>query len=123
KCFVNITDVAENNGPLNVLPRPASNRFRRAVGNFSGFGKFSDAEVDPRVDPSEFLRNTGTAGSGMIADTSKCYHFGGRVETGLRAMLVVHYSRFSFGGGHLPTAPLRKRWDTDPVRHTLLTID
>jgi hypothetical protein len=123
KCFVNITDVAAHNGPLNVLPRPASQRFRRSIGNVSGFGKFSDAQVNPRVEPSEFLRNTGDAGSGMIADTSKCYHFGGRVETGLRGMLVVHYSRFSFGGSHLPTAPLRKRWNTNPLHHTLLTID
>jgi len=123
KCFVNITDVAANNGPLNVLPRNESLKFRRKVWNISGTGKYADANYQRHIDSDAFIRNVGPSGSGMLADTSKCFHFGGRVETGMRGMLVVHYSRFSFGRNHLPTNTQRTRWSTSPIRKELLMID
>jgi hypothetical protein len=123
KCFINITDIDDSNGPLNVLPKTLSTKFRNASGRAGGFGKFPDSIVDALLNDSDFIKNTGVAGSGIFADTSKCCHFGGRVEKGMRAMLVIHYSRFSFGEGHLPSAHFRTRYATDETRRTLLTID
>jgi hypothetical protein len=123
KCFINITNVATNNGPLHVLPKRESMKFRRKVWNVSGSGKYADAKYEQHINPNDFVLNTGAPGSGVIADTSKCFHYGGRVETGQRAMLVVHFSRFSFGRGNLPTESQRTAWDTSPQRHALLTLD
>jgi len=123
KCFINITNIDSTNGPLHILPRKQSRKLLWNTRSITGIRKFPDHIVNSYIEKNTFLTNIGKAGSGLFADTSKCFHFGGRVEKDMRAMLVMHYSRFTFGQKRLPREELRKQYATNKIKNILLEVD
>lgn len=93
KLFVNAHDVEEEDGPLCFLPADVTTRVLRALargGPPTALGAaFSDEAVFRHADPSELVRATGPAGSGVLFDGSRCLHFGSRVRAGRERLVLA----------------------------------
>lgn len=93
KVFVHLTDVDEDCGPLHVLPADATRRVLDAV-DYREIARLPDHQVDALVGWDRVVRCCGAAGTTVIADTSRCLHFGGRPRAAgkpVRQTLVFQY--------------------------------
>lgn len=88
KCFVNINDVAVENGPFTFIPADRSRAIRAA----NGHGYRSSNLPDARIGGAEPLALTGPAGTTGLVDTSNCLHFGSRVRRGRRVVFMCQYT-------------------------------
>jgi hypothetical protein len=93
--FVNVFDVAPENGPFTFLPADVSRTVRKAtrydrVTTF-GAGRLDDGEVFRHCRKDDEVALIGPAGSGGFVDTSVCLHAGSRCRSGERVMLVIRY--------------------------------
>lgn len=94
--FVYLEDVAEENGPLTLLPARASERIAHAL-------RYRKAAASRRIDDEVIARSagadrevhvlTGKAGSVLVFDGDRCFHFGSRKAT--RPRRVLHYAYVS----------------------------
>ncbi|HEY2945674.1 MAG TPA: hypothetical protein VGN09_24795 [Vicinamibacteria bacterium] len=112
KLFVLCSDVSAENGPLTILPAAASERVRRKL-RYKYGTRLADSEVEAVVGDAGRRAVTGPAGTVCLVDTSRCFHFGSRVEDEAEPRLVamIQYSTpFSF---MLPRDPSRRA----PFRH------
>lgn len=93
--FINVIDIAPENGPLTFLPaaktRLFRERFRYDRHYFVGDGRVSGAEFSRIFQPDDLIALTGEAGSGAIVDTSNCLHYGSRTTAGARVLCVIQY--------------------------------
>lgn len=78
KIFVLCSDVRRENGPLTVLSAAQSARLRRTVGYEYKF-RVTDEQAAPFV-PGHEEAMLGPAGTTCFVDTSRCFHYGSRVE-------------------------------------------
>lgn len=127
KVFVHCTDITPKNGPLNLIDATASRQIRTSVDyrfprqrNTSDDPKttngiyvsdsFVQSNAAPEIVPQSLV---GDAGTVFLADTSRCFHYGGRnIETGNPRLLgVLQYLR----PGALKLA--RKHDDIAPFQH------
>ena len=79
KLFVLCNDVTQESGPLMVMPAADSERLRSEIG-YRYKDRVTDEEAervlgDPRLEAVE-----GPAGTVCLVDTSRCFHYGSRVE-------------------------------------------
>lgn len=93
--FVNVFDVAEENGPFTFMPADVSRRVCRAT-NYTwietfGDGRLSDAQVFDHAARADEIALAGGAGNAGFVDTSMCLHAGSRCRTGERVMLVIRF--------------------------------
>jgi hypothetical protein len=113
KVFVHCTDVPESSGPLSVLDAARSRRLAKKSGYRIGDGRISDERVaDILGDAAEPVRLTGPVGTVHFVDTSRCFHFGSRVQAGspARTVAVLQYLTpyaFAFTSDYREEAPHR----------------
>lgn len=113
KLFVNVNDVTPEMGPLTVADAATSERFP-FPGDFD-FGKGNrvpDDEVRRVIPADQFVSFSGPRGTVAFVDTSRCLHFGSRVEEGAnpRRMVMVQFLTpysFEFGDDPYASAPYR----------------
>ncbi len=93
KCFVNLVDVNEDNGPFTFYDAAASARVERRLGRPWGAHRYSDESIADvcRDDAAHIL--TGAPGHGAFVDTARCVHFGSRARRAARAVIMFHYVR------------------------------
>lgn len=94
KVFVYVRDVSAECGPLSILPVAASARARKAL----GYGikkrnyRVTDDEMYAIVNRERDLKVLPyPKGTVVFADTSNCFHYGSRAQTGGRLVLMVQY--------------------------------
>lgn len=79
KIFIYATDVPEESGPLVVMEAGASRKLQHQLG-YKYESRVSDAVADKIVGQSPQHIMTGKKGSVIMADTSRCFHYGSRVK-------------------------------------------
>lgn len=88
KVFVYCTEVDRRSGPLTVLSADRSARVRKAAG-YTYRDRLTDAQVEAVLGPGGEHPILGPAGTAAFVDTSRCFHFGSRVEPGAPPRLVT----------------------------------
>jgi hypothetical protein len=95
KLFIFATDVDETSGPLTMLPADKSKELRDKIGYkwSTGDNKLQDEQVYGAVGRDDETPILGPAGTSAFLDTSRCFHFGSRVEASSkpRIMVLVQY--------------------------------
>jgi hypothetical protein len=113
KLFVHCTDVTEASGPLTVLDAASSRRLAKKLGYRIGDSRVPDERVVETLgNASKPVSLTGPRGTAHFVDTSRCFHFGSRVQDGSppRTVAVFQYLTpyaFAFTRDHREEAPYR----------------
>jgi len=101
KVFLHCSDVSERDGPLHVITARESRRMQRAVHYCWSDEQqcLPDSVVSRHVPMHQWSAATGSAGTVLFGDTSRCFHFGSRVakDAQPRVMAVFQFlSPFAF---------------------------
>jgi hypothetical protein len=112
KIFVLCSEVTRSNGPLTLLDAKTSRGVRSRLGYHFG-GKIKDKRLAGIVDESEHHPIVGAPGTVCFVDTTQCFHFGSRVESGTAPRLVtmIQYltpSSFMLPRDHRDGSPFRQ---------------
>jgi hypothetical protein len=90
KFLIAMSDVDEDSGPFTFLPLKISDEIVRAIDYEMG-EEVPDEVIFRYAKPSDVTRFVGKAGTGIMIDTSRCFHFGRRLQTKERLMLMIQY--------------------------------
>ncbi len=90
KTFIFAKDVEMADGPFTAIGAKRSDDVRKALKYRYG-DKIPDEAVNPIVPPEEHVVVTGHKGTMLFGDTSRCFHYGSRVEDPERWRLAVLY--------------------------------
>ena len=90
KFVFNVIDVTREGGPLTFLPRDVSDKVCNIVGDYRG--RIPDEEIFAHIGKDEEVACEGPAGTGHVADTARCLHYGGRSKGAERLVLMISYS-------------------------------
>ena len=127
KVFVNLNNVAEENGPLHLLPADVSDRFNAKIGYTRE--RVPDDVVYSVCSRDDVWDSRGEAGTGLMVDTGRCLHYGSRKADRDRLVLMMNFTRPNCTNpGRCSTLdPLREElaqrlYAGDPVRHYVLTV-
>ena len=93
KVFIYCTDVDRASGPLGLIEAAASQRLRAQIGytyDRKGY-RVDDASAEAMTTADERHTITGPAQTTVFADTSRCFHYGSRVEPGGAPRIVAFY--------------------------------
>jgi hypothetical protein len=127
--LVCLEDVDEDSGPLTFLPADVSWKIATQLKyrKTEEARRISDEVVAPFLTgPGQTHRMTGKAGSAMILDTDRCFHFGSRAAQKKRLLLGYHYytpfafvlpRKFSKG---LPMSSLGRNAEFTPIERAVL---
>lgn len=111
KIFVLCSEVTRSNGPLTLLDAETSRNVRSRLGYHFG-GKIKDKRLAGIIDDSDHVPIVGPPGTVCFVDTTQCFHFGSRVESGTAPRLVtmIQYltpSSFMLPRDHRQGSPFR----------------
>jgi len=111
KIFVLCSEVTRSNGPLTLLDAETSRNVRSRLGYHFG-GKIKDKRLAGIIDESDHVPIVGPPGTVCFVDTTQCFHFGSRVESGTAPRLVtmIQYltpSSFMLPRDHRQGSPFR----------------
>ena len=111
KIFVLCSEVTRSNGPLTLLDAEMSRNVRSRLGYQFG-GKIKDKRLAGIIDESDHVPIVGPPGTVCFVDTTQCFHFGSRVESGTAPRLVtmIQYltpSSFMLPRDHRQGSPFR----------------
>jgi hypothetical protein len=112
KIFVLCSEVTRSNGPLTLLDAKTSRGIRNRLGYHFG-GKIKDKRLAGIVDASDHRPIVGAPGTVCFVDTTQCFHFGSRVESGTAPRLVTMIQYLTPSSFMLP----RDHRDGSPFRH------
>jgi hypothetical protein len=112
KIFVLCSEVTRSNGPLTLLDAKTSRGVRSRLGYHFG-GKIKDTRLAGIVDQSDHHPIVGAPGTVCFVDTTQCFHFGSRVESGTAPRLVTMIQYLTPSSFMLP----RDHRDGSPFRH------
>jgi hypothetical protein len=119
-----MNDVGPDSGPFTFLPADISRKVAGSLGSILEQERVTDEMVYNHASESDAIALTGTAGTGAMVDTSRCFHFGARARGGERLMLMFNFmgalDAYS-AGGLRRTAAFDKRFGNDPVRKLAVT--
>lgn len=123
KLFMNLRDVGPEEGPFTFIPASETTRIvnairqRRLEDTPMAAGRYSDDELAAVGGLDKAISVDGPKGSAALVDTSRCLHFGSRVQPGTyRLCLYIQYCT-SREHGNLFDA---SRHVNDPVRYLAL---
>jgi len=88
KAFVLCSDVSEENGPLQVMDADDSRTLRKTLG-YHFRDRVTGEEAERAMGPPQYASMVGPPGTVCLADTSRCFHYGSRVEEGAEPRLVA----------------------------------
>jgi hypothetical protein len=111
KIFVLCSEITRSNGPLTLLEAKTSREVRSRLGYHFG-GKIKDKHLAGIVDEADHRPIVGPPGTVCFVDTTQCFHFGSRVESGTAPRLVamIQYltpSSFMLPRDHRQGSPFR----------------
>lgn len=113
KVWIHVSDVGPDSGPLTVVDASTSERIADEIGYDFGEGhRVPDERFEELAGPAVTALE-GPAGTVHFVDTSRCFHFGSRVEAGgtprriFMAQYLTPYA-FRFKGDHVERAPFKK---------------
>jgi hypothetical protein len=112
KIFVLCSEVTRSNGPLTLLDAKTSRGVRSRLGYHFG-GKIKDKRLAGIVDQSDHHPIVGAPGTVCFVDTTQCFRFGSRVESGTAPRLVTMIQYLTPSSFMLP----RDHRDGSPFRH------
>ena len=113
KVFVLCTPVTHASGPLTLLDADTSGAVRQRVGfHFGNRLRDTDKRVVSLLAPDRQHPVVGEPGTTCFVDTSRCFHFGSRVEqdAGARLVAMIQYlppASFTLPRDHRQGAPFR----------------
>ncbi len=87
------SDVDDSCGPFTFLPADVSERMSYDSPTYRMGNCVEDDDMYRYVSPSEELKFTGPAGSGLVIDSSRCFHFGSRSRGKERLVLMFQFFR------------------------------
>ena len=126
KIFVLCSEVTRSNGPLTLLDARTSRHVRSRLGYHFG-GKVKDKRLAGIVDEADHVPIVGPPGTVCFVDTTQCFHFGSRVDSGTAPRLVtmIQYltpSSFMLPRDHRLGSPFRHlaRPEMDRVERMVL---
>lgn len=95
KCFIPLSEVTSESGPLTVLSAQKSRAiFEKLYADKTvkkRNTKIPDEQILPYVDHSDLHVMTGNEGDVFFADTCRCYHYGSRPGTAARKILMIQF--------------------------------
>jgi hypothetical protein len=98
KLFMNLRDVGPEEGPFTFIPASETMRIvnaikkRRLEDTQMAAGRYSDDELEAVGGLQKAISVDGPRGSAALVDTSRCLHFGSRVQPGTyRLCLYIQY--------------------------------
>ncbi len=93
KVFVHLKDVTPDSGPLTLIPATESGAIRKRLGYEYGGkeGHIPDEAVFGDLKTRSENEIVGPVGSTILVDTSRCFHFGSRVQTADRLVFHVQF--------------------------------
>ena len=98
KFFINVFEVGDGEGPFTFIPADDTARIIRDVNVLRQQqgkphqGRYLDEEIAAVGANGAIVRVTGSEGSGVAVDTSRCLHMGSRVRPGsFRLCLYIQY--------------------------------
>lgn len=111
KIFVLCSEVTRSNGPLTLLDAKTSRSVRSRLGYHFG-GKIKDKRLAGIISEADHRPVVGPPGTVCFVDTTQCFHFGSRVESGTAPRLVtmIQYltpSSFMLPRDHRQGSPFR----------------
>jgi len=111
KIFVLCSEVTPAHGPLTLVQGGKSRALRQELGYHFG-GKVKDKSLSKKVKPEDLHPVLGPPGTTCFVDTTQCFHFGSRVETGAgpRLVTMIQYlapSSFMLPRDHRAGSPFR----------------
>jgi hypothetical protein len=127
KLFLNLCDVAEENGPTHFLSAADSKRIDAKVGYKQD--RYTDEQIYSAVPRSQVINTVGSAGTGFLIDTARCLHYGSRGNSVDRLVLLASYVRTNNvnpSDGCEVLDPIRRQlaaenYADDPLRSFALT--
>jgi hypothetical protein len=114
-----MNDVGPDCGPFTFLPADVSRKVAGSLGSILEQERVTDEMVYQHANLDDAIALTGTAGTGAVVDTSRCFHFGARARGGERLMLMFNFmgSLDAYSAGGLRrSAGFEQRYGNDPVR-------
>ena len=112
KIFVFLQEVTDKNGPLVLIPAHLSQKLREELRyNWRERRRVSDKHMDELINPNDVVKVTGPKGTVVFVDTSRCFHYGSRLQEGNRHVLLYRYltiSSFLFNPFQAQVYPLRR---------------
>lgn len=92
KIFINLTDVALENGPLTVLNAKKTKKVKGKILN--PYGRVSDKNLFKLTNKGDYFQSIGPKGSAFAVDTCSCFHMGSRTRKNNRIVLLISYLSF-----------------------------
>ena len=128
-----MSEVDEKSGPLTIIDSADSKKIRKKL-NYSWSSErqlIADKELSTVCNTIEKKRLTGSVGDIVLADTSRCFHMGSRVEgneelPNERLMLVFQFLSpfaFTYSPKNKGLLPLLKRSAGYPERDLKLLLE
>jgi hypothetical protein len=114
KVWIHLRDVPPESGPLTILDASRSAQFAEEIEYDSSVEyRIPDHKVEAFASAEQLKQFAGPAGTIDFVDTSRCVHFGSRVEEGapVRRVFFAKYVTpyaFKFDADHRGQAPFRK---------------
>lgn len=127
KVWVHLNDVDTSSGPLTAIDASSSDVLADRVRyDFDSGYRVDDASVDEVVGRDELVRFEGPSGTVDFVDTSRCFHFGSRVEPGAaprRLFLAKYWTPYAFKfRDHREQAPYRRLASQAPSEPASLVL-
>ena len=93
KVFVHCTDVGPESGPLTILDSQLSEVLVEKLDYNLGMGRVTDDDVINALGPNAILELGAKRGAASFVDTSRCFHFGSRIQEGAapRQVVMIQY--------------------------------
>jgi hypothetical protein len=113
KVWIHCSDVGSDSGPLTILDAATSDSLAENIGYSVGESyRVPDETVQETVGTDGLVPLVGPKGTVDFVDTSRCFHFGSRVEVGAppRRMVMLQYLTpyaFVYKADHLKRARYR----------------
>lgn len=104
KLFVLLSDVTEDHGPFQILPRDYTVELVE-----EGYQRNREAMPDEFVDEERVMKATGPAGTAMLCNTTTCFHRAGHVGEGNIRDII----QFQFEPADEPLPEDRDAWLDD----------
>jgi hypothetical protein len=113
KLFLHCSDVELASGPLTIIDAADSRQLAKRVKYRFEHTRVTDETVDGAIGLDRKLALAGPRGTAHFVDTSRCFHFGSRVQRGAppRQLVVFQYLTpysFDFHDDHRTEAPFRE---------------
>jgi hypothetical protein len=88
KFLFTMNDVDEESGPFTFVPADVSERI---LPGYRLGERVSDEEMYHHIPPTQTTKLIGPAGTGLMVDTMRCFHFGRRASSRERLMLMIQF--------------------------------